>query len=98
MKEPRRPPAGRRRRASLDGSTGGKEEVRQNADALALTPRQRQIAQLVARGLVNKEIAAELGVRESTVALHLRFLYARLGVSRRAALVHALWSAGVAPR
>jgi DNA-binding NarL/FixJ family response regulator len=82
---------------AVAGSTP-EEEVRQYADALALTPRQRQIAHLVARGLVNKEIAAELGVRESTVALHLRFLYARLGVSRRAALIHALWSAGMAPR
>jgi FixJ family two-component response regulator len=35
-----------------------------------LTPRERQVMQLVAQGLLNKQVAAELGTREITVKMH----------------------------
>jgi DNA-binding CsgD family transcriptional regulator len=59
-----------------------------------LTPRQREIATLVARGLVNKEIAGALGISPATVASQLRLIFARAGVDRRAALIHVMWTAG----
>ena len=51
------------------------------ADPLAgLTPRQREILQLVAEGKANKEIATELGLSVKTVEAHRAQLMARLGI------------------
>lgn len=56
------------------------------ADAAAiesLSPREREILALLARGLSNKELARELSVSENTIKTHLANLYAKLGVGRR---------------
>jgi DNA-binding CsgD family transcriptional regulator len=50
---------------------------------LALTSREQQIAQLVRRGLTNKEIATELYVSTKTVEYHLGHTFMKLGVSKR---------------
>jgi len=55
-----------------------------------LTPREREIASLVSDGRVNKEIAARLGISEWTVSTHMRRIFAKLGVDRRAAMVSRL--------
>jgi RNA polymerase sigma factor (sigma-70 family) len=44
------------------------QELRQRFDRL--TPRERQVFELVAEGLLNKQIAGRLGTREGTVKLH----------------------------
>jgi DNA-binding CsgD family transcriptional regulator len=47
-------------------------QIRAHAEAvLALAPRERQCLSLAATGLVSKQIAAEIGVSEKTVELHL---------------------------
>lgn len=48
-----------------------------------LTPRQLDVLKHLARGLTNKEIARELGVKEVTVAVHLGGIFRKLNVSRR---------------
>jgi DNA-binding NarL/FixJ family response regulator len=48
-----------------------------------LTPRQREVADLVARGLTNKEICSALGIAEGTVKAHVAALLETLGVSNR---------------
>jgi DNA-binding NarL/FixJ family response regulator len=53
-----------------------------------LTGRELQIATLVASGKVNKQIASELHISEWTVSTHLRRIFAKLGVSSRAAMVY----------
>ena len=59
-----------------------------------LTVRERQILRLVQCGLMNKEVGGQLGIEVDTVKKHLRNVYAKLGVKRRAQLI--LRSAGVA--
>src|SRR5260370_42376252 len=49
----------------------------------SLTAREREVLQLLARGLRNKEIAARLTVSERTVNFHLANIYAKLHVSGR---------------
>jgi DNA-binding NarL/FixJ family response regulator len=48
-----------------------------------LTPREREIARLVADGLRNANIAARLGIAEATVAVHLKRIFAKLGIASR---------------
>ncbi|GJG89097.1 DNA-binding response regulator [Gemmatimonadetes bacterium T265] len=48
-----------------------------------LTPRERTVLRELAAGKSNKEIAAALGIVESTVKLHVTHLYEKLGVSSR---------------
>ncbi|MFC5102980.1 helix-turn-helix transcriptional regulator [Kibdelosporangium philippinense] len=55
-----------------------------------LTAQEREIAQLAARGLSNKEIAAKLFVSHRTVGSHLYKVFPKLGVTSRAALRDAL--------
>ena len=51
-----------------------------------LTPQEEAVTQLVARGLSNREVAAELFVAEKTVQYHLTRVYAKLGVRSRTEL------------
>ena len=55
-----------------------------------LSGREREIAELVALGRTNREIAGELFVCEKTVEGHLRNVFAKLGVSSRAAVAEVV--------
>jgi DNA-binding NarL/FixJ family response regulator len=52
-----------------------------------LTPREREVLELVAQGRSNRRVAAALGISEHTVKFHLAGLYGKLGVSTRTAAV-----------
>jgi DNA-binding NarL/FixJ family response regulator len=49
-----------------------------------LTQREVEVLRLVARGLSNKQVAAELVVSPKTIGTHVEHIYAKLGVSNRA--------------
>jgi DNA-binding NarL/FixJ family response regulator len=54
-----------------------------------LTPREREVVELVAAGARNKQIAARLGIEEATVKAHLGSVFRKLGIPDRLRL--ALW-------
>ena len=54
-----------------------------------LTEREREVLQLTAEGLANKQIAAALQISENTVKFHLSSLYTKLGVTSRTEAVRA---------
>jgi DNA-binding NarL/FixJ family response regulator len=55
-----------------------------------LTAREREVLQLVAEGLPNKQIARVLGITEKTVKAHMTKVFAAIGVTDRTAA--ALWA------
>jgi DNA-binding NarL/FixJ family response regulator len=60
-----------------------------------LTEREREILQLIARGLPNKAIAAELRISEHTVKFHVGSIFDKLAVSSRAEAVAQAGRAGL---
>jgi DNA-binding CsgD family transcriptional regulator len=55
-----------------------------------LSPREREIARMVAKGLTNKTIAHVLDISPWTVSTHLRRIFIKLSVRSRAAMVARL--------
>lgn len=53
-----------------------------------LTPREAELVVLVAKGLPNKAVAAQLGISRRTVEGHLGRIFAKLGVTTRTELAH----------
>lgn len=64
-------------------ASGAATRLAERSQGPTLTPREREVIQLVAEGLRNKEIAARLGIGRETVQSHLRSLFAKLNVHDR---------------
>jgi two-component system nitrate/nitrite response regulator NarP len=56
------------------------------ARAPSLTPRERELIDLVRQGLRNRDIASQLGVTEGTVKVYLHAIFDKLGVDNRTEL------------
>jgi PAS domain S-box-containing protein len=79
---------------------GSAEELskrRANASAAvaALSARQREVLRLMARGLLNKQIAWELKIAEKTVKMHRALMLERLGVQTSAEAIRMAVEAGL---
>ena len=64
------------------------EEVPELAEEL--TKREREVAELAAKGLHNPEIAAALGISENTVKHHLKIAFQKMNIDRRSKLIDML--------
>ena len=79
----RRPRPARRATSTDDGRTEGPSPT-------LLSPREREVAALVARGLSNREIAAALVVAEGSAANYVKRILAKLGFRTRTQV--AVWA------
>jgi DNA-binding NarL/FixJ family response regulator len=64
--------------------------TRSPAPGADLSDREREVLELVAQGLANKQIATRLAISERTVKVHLGSVFRRIGVSDRTSA--ALWA------
>ena len=81
-------------RAARELRTSGGVGRRPGSQGLAqLTPQERQIAQLVAQGLSNRQIGAQLFLSHRTVGSHLYHLFPKLGITTRSQLADFLLAA-----
>jgi FixJ family two-component response regulator len=79
----------RRQRAAR----AGRAAVQRRLDAL--TPREREVLALVVAGLINKQIAAELGTGEKTVKVHRGRVMEKMGAGSVAELVRLAAQVGI---
>ena len=61
-----------------------------------LTPREREVLDLMARGLDNRAIAAKLGIQYTTVRGHVRSVVEKLGARSRLEAVARAYQMGLA--
>ncbi|MGV0837530.1 LuxR C-terminal-related transcriptional regulator [Mycolicibacterium thermoresistibile] len=73
-------------RCERELKAGGLNIARTPRGHTELTPQEEAVTSLVARGLSNREVAAELYVSPKTVQYHLTRIYAKLGVRSRSEL------------
>ena len=81
--------AEQRRRASEKNHAGGLLEQ--------LTPREYEVMQLVATGMLNKQVGGELGMAEKTVKTHRAHVMQKLHITSVAELMRVLQKAEVPP-
>jgi len=83
------------RSARVRESSAERASARTRLDTL--TPREFEVMQRVIAGLLNKQIADELGAAEKTVKIHRGRMIKKMGVASVAELVRVAQAAGVAP-
>jgi FixJ family two-component response regulator len=81
-----------------------RDRKRREADRIAghlqalldsLTPREREVLALVSSGLMNKQVAAELGLAEITVKIHRGHIKKKMGAKSLADLVRMAETLGI---
>jgi DNA-binding NarL/FixJ family response regulator len=71
------------------------ERLANRASYPALTRREIDVVELIAKGARNKEIGARLGISEETVKVHVKSLLAKLNVNDRAAAITVALQRGI---
>lgn len=77
--------------APPEGSALLDRRIEDAARRWGLTPREREVLDLVVEGQTNKEIAGELGCQEGTVEVHVSRMLKKSGAANRAQLVTRVW-------
>jgi LuxR family transcriptional regulator, maltose regulon positive regulatory protein len=73
----------------------GTDRQQPERSSAGLSPREVAIVELIAQGQSNKEIARRLGIAPETVKTHLKNIFAKLAVERRAQAVSRAHSLGL---
>jgi len=71
------------------------ERLESNRMSVGLSDREREVLELVARGLTNKEVASALGLSQFTVRNHLNHVAEKLDVSDRTEAIVVAMQAGI---
>ncbi len=79
----------------LDRLTELSHRAAQGPDPLALSEREVEVLQLMAKGSANKQIASDLSITESTVKTHVANIFQKLEVSHRTEAVTKAMSQGI---
>ncbi|MFL5481396.1 MAG: response regulator transcription factor [Gemmatimonadaceae bacterium] len=74
-------------RVAPSGTPRVSNRIANDTGSTTLSRREQEILALLADGLVNKQIAARLGISTNTVKTHLELLFEKLGVATRAEAV-----------
>ena len=77
-------------RAAVARAQSAPEDMDLAARLASLTPQQFRVLTMVCEGLLNKQIAYELGVSEATVKAHVTAIFRKLGVQNRTQAVLAI--------
>ena len=80
------------------GEVGASLQALDIAEGLAaLTPQQFRVVSMLVEGMLNKQIAYELNVKEATVKAHMTEIFRKLGVQSRTQAVLAIGNLTVSP-
>ena len=91
---PQQPPEDVLVDCEIDGVRCVLVRASETVDSVPLSPREQEVARMIAKGYPNKIIASVLDISVWTVSTHLRRIYAKLGVTSRAAMVSKLFKNG----
>ncbi len=84
---------------ALERDRKGREQRAKIADLRkrfdSLTPREREVMALVAAGLLNKQVAGELGTSEASVKVHRQHVMEKIGADSLAELVRVADKLGI---
>ena len=83
------------RAAFLQTLVDARQSTQTHQDFASLTTREREVLELLARGLTNKELALTLHVTNNTIKRHLKAIFKKLDVQTRAAAVAKVLNTGV---
>lgn len=72
----------------IDELTAGESEIE------SLTPREREVVTLIARGFKYREAAEELGISQKTLETHMKHVFDKLGVASRSEVTHLAFETG----
>lgn len=71
------------------------QPARQSSDAAVLSAREKEVLSLVAKGLLYKEIAAQLGISFHTVRQHIGKIYEKLHVQNKTEAINKVYGSRV---
>ena len=89
-------PGGRGSSADGEPVAGARRRRGRADDPFGLTPRERQVLELLARGATNREIGAELFMAEKTASVHVSRILAKLDVRTRTEAAAVAYRLGLA--
>ena len=83
--------------AAVENCRRRHEEDQDNERLARLTRRERQVCDLIAKGLLNKQIAGELGISEKTIKVHRARIMEKMAARSLADLVRIAERVGLPP-